>query len=218
MSDNIHPSKVFNWLLIVAITGDFVVPYILAVFYKGYNHSLMVMSSLGNPSSPVRCLYNIWLVALGILLLLSLTVVTSKYWSVSKPLTIAVLALIIMFAVGAGILAGIFSVNESKDIVTTASTIHGIGAPLGFMALLFVPLLLGVMSYKNHDKLAGLVFVISFALALTFFVLFVLSDKPEFQNTLIKNEGLWQRLSLLFMYSPLGYIAVENLTYFARVK
>ena len=41
--------KLFNnavvwWLLIIAIVGDFAVAYILAPFYKTYNHKTMVMS------------------------------------------------------------------------------------------------------------------------------------------------------------------------------
>lgn len=99
-------------VLLIAIGGDFVVPYFLALFYKGYDHNLMVMSSLGNPSSPVRRCYNIWLVALGILLLVSSTVIFAKYWSVSVPLTVATIILVSMFAAGAGILAGIFNANK----------------------------------------------------------------------------------------------------------
>lgn len=34
------------------------------------------------------------------------------------------------FAVGAGLISGFFSVNESKYIVTTASKIHGISAAI----------------------------------------------------------------------------------------
>ena len=42
-----------------------------------------------------------------------------------------------IFVVGAGLISGFFSVNESKDIITTASKIHGVGAAIGFMALFF---------------------------------------------------------------------------------
>ena len=38
-----------------------------------------------------------------------------------------------------------------------------------------------------------------------------MSDKPEFSNTIIVNEGLWQRLNILFMYIPLGIVAVNNI-------
>ena len=44
-------------------------------------------------------------------------------------------------------------------------------------------------------------------LHLVFFTLFVMSDKEEFSNTVIANEGLWQRLNLLFMYMPLFIVS-----------
>ena len=57
------------------------------------------------------------------------------------------------FAVGAGLISGFFSVNESKYIVTTASKIHGISAAIGFMALLLFPLLNGIVSFKQNGTL-----------------------------------------------------------------
>lgn len=216
--EHFQNSKILNWLLIVSMIGDFAVPYLLAPFYKGYHRNLMVMSSLGNPSSPVRVFYNIRLVVLGASLIASVGVVVSKYWMTSKPLAVTVAILILTFAIGAGILSGIFSVNESKEIVTIASKIHGAGAALGFMALLFVPLFLSILSYKDNDKITGIIFAVSFVLALVFFTFFVMADKPQFHNTFIKNEGLWQRLSLLLMYFPLGYIAVGNLVRLLRMK
>ncbi|ERK30159.1 DUF998 domain-containing protein [Clostridium intestinale] len=218
MIEYFQNSKMLNWLLIIAITGDFAVPYLLATFYKGYSHNLMVMSSLGNPNSPVRFFYNTWLIILGILLIFSSAIIFSKYWLISKPLTIATVVLILIFAIGAGILSGIFSVNQSKEIITVSSQIHGVGAVLGFIAMLFVPLFLAILSYKNNNNLEGMIFSISFIFAFVFFTFFIMADKPQFQSTFIKNEGLWQRLSLLLMYFPLGYIAVENLIYLMHIK
>ena len=40
---------------------------------------------------------------------------------------------------------------------------------------------------------------------------FIMGDKEQFQNTVLKYEGLWERLSLLCMYIPLTYKAVHNL-------
>lgn len=48
-------------------------------------------------------------------------------------------------------------------------------------------------------------------LGLLFFVLFIMADKPQFQQTPAVKEWLWQRLHLLFMYLPLGYIAARNI-------
>lgn len=69
------------------------------------------------------------------------------------------------FAVGAGLISGFFSVNESKDIVTTASKIHGIGAAIGFMALLLFPLLNGIVAFKQNGMVEGIISISSFVLS-----------------------------------------------------
>ena len=57
----------------------------------------------------------------------------------------------------------------------------------------------------------GTVSIVSFAAALIFFVLFVMSDKQEFKDTIIDNEGLWQRLNLAFMYLPVAITAIVRI-------
>ena len=37
------------------------------------------------------------------------------------------------------------------------------------------------------------------------------THKPEFANTVISNEGLWQRLNLIFMYLPLAIVSIQNI-------
>lgn len=129
----------------------------------------------------------------------------------SMPLAVLTFASIAIFAIGAGILSGIFSVNESKDVVTVASKIHGAGAAIGFMTLLFFPLLISIFSFKNNDKRQGVVCIVSFVLALLFFVFFIMGDKEEFRNTIFSYEGLWERLTLFFMYIPFVYISIRNI-------
>lgn len=97
----------------------------------------MVMSALGSPESPVRRIYNVWFVWLGVFLLITSFVLFRHVKKTSMPLAVLTFASIAIFAIGAGILSGIFSVNESKDVVTVASKIHGAGAAIGFMTLFF---------------------------------------------------------------------------------
>ncbi len=137
---------------------------------------------------------------------------TGWYAPVSKGLTITAIVFIAAFAVGACIFTCFFSVNESRDEVTTASKIHGAGSAVGFMLFLFVPLLTAILSFKSSNGLTGGISVACFVLSLLFFALFIMSDKEEFSKTFIANEGLWQRLNLLFMYLPLGIIAVKNIS------
>ena len=147
-----------------------------------------------------------------LLFLIAIPYFIKAYQPVARGLTITTVIFIACFAIGACIFTGFFSVNETKDVVTTASKIHGAGSTIGFMLFLFVPLLTGILCFKGQDKIVGLVCVICFIISLVFFVLFVMSDKPEFANTVISYEGLWQRLNLLFMYAPLAVIAVKKIT------
>lgn len=202
----------YGWrFLLLAIIGEILIPFVLALFYKGYNHSVMAISSLGNVKSPVRIPFNLWMLVAGILFLLSTPAIYHAYQDISKPLSITCVLFMSAFAVGACIFSCLFSVNETKDIVTTSSRIHGAGSAIGFMLLLFVPLFIAILSFKSEDKTIGVISSVSFILAILFFILFIMADKSEFQYTIIVKEGLWQRLNLFFMYLPLGCIAIRNI-------
>lgn len=148
---NIADNRLFNIILLFTITGEFFLPWILEQFYVEYNGKIMVISALGSPQSPVRLVYNLWLIWLG-----------------------------------------------------------G-GAAVGFMALLFFPLLNGIISFKQKDIIGGIVSISSFVLSLVFFACFVMGDKEQFQNTFLKYEGLRERLTLFCMYVSFIYRAIGNL-------
>ena len=62
---NMINNKAFNLALLLTLIGEVLLPWILSRYYDGYNSKTMVMSALGNPQSPVRIAYNIWLIWLG---------------------------------------------------------------------------------------------------------------------------------------------------------
>lgn len=203
---------IFGWYsLLIAIIGDLLVSTILSLFYKEYNIATMSISALGNPQSPVRLPFNIWMFLEGVLFLLSLPVLYNRYHLTSGWITIVLIAFIAVFGVGSCIFTAFFSVNETKDIVTISSKIHGAGSALGFIVFLFVPLLLAMLSFIDGEIIIGVISIICFIISLVFFVLFVMSDKQEFANTVISNEGLWQRLNLIFMYLPLAIVSIQNI-------
>jgi len=194
-----------GWIfLLIAMAGDLLVPLFLSLFYGEYNSLKMSVSALGNPSSPVRIPFNIWMLVEGILFLLALPAIHHHFSPVSGGVTNVLIVFIAVFAVGACIFTCFFSVNESRDVVTTASKIHGAGSVAGFMLFLFVPLLLAILYFKEHNGTMGAVSIAGFVPALVFFTLFVMSDKPSFKGTFVDHEGLWQRLNLAFMYLPLA--------------
>ena len=198
----------YGWIfLLIAMAGDILVSQVLALFYSDYNSLKMSVSALGNPASPVRIPFNIWMFAEGVLFLLALPAIHRSFCSVSEGITDVLIAFIAVFAVGACIFTCFFSVNESRDVVTVASKIHGAGSVTGFMLFLFVPRLVAMLFLKDHRIAPGVVSILSFIMALVFFTLFVMSDKPAFKDTVIDHEGLWQRLNLVFMYLPLAVVS-----------
>lgn len=208
---NMTITKLGWFCLLIAIVGEVLVPFLLAPFYKGYSHTTMAISALGNSSSPVRVPFNLWMLVAGILFLLSTPSIHNLYSETSKALSAITVLFIGTFAVGACIFTCFFIVGETREVVTTASKIHGAGSAIGFMLMLFVPLFIAILSFKAEDKIVGVIAVISFVLALVFFVLFIMADKPQFQNTLIAKEGLWQRFNLLFMYVPIAFVAMTRI-------
>ena len=193
------------------MAGDLIVSFILSLFYSGYSNLKMSISALGNPASPVRIPFNIWMLMEGVLFLLAIPAIYQLYHEISVGITITMIVFITAFAVGSCILTCFFSVNESKDVVTVASKIHGAGSVIGFMLFLFVPLLISILSFKSGDKTMGITCIVCFVASLVFFTLFVMSDKPEFKKTFVDNEGLWQRLNLLCMYLPLAITSVRKI-------
>ena len=193
-----------RFLLPIAMAGDILVSLVLPLFYREYDILKTSISALGNPSSPVRVPFNIWMLAEGVLFLLALPAVNRSFRPISAGVTNALIVFIAVFAVGACIFTCFFSVNESRDVVTVASKIHGAGSAAGFLLFLFVPLLVAVLYFKDRNATMGVMSAACFVLSLVFFVLFIMSDKPDFRNTAIDNEGLWQRLNLVFMYLPLA--------------
>lgn len=206
--DRLHS---YGWIfLLIAMAGDLLVSLFLSLFYSEYNSLKMSISALGNPSSPVRVPFNIWMLLEGVLFLLALPAVYKHFHSISGWITDVLILFIAVFAVGACIFTCFFSVNESRDVVTVASKIHGAGSVAGFMLFLFVPLLMAILYFKDHNRAMGIVSITSFVMAIVFFSLFVMSDKPVFKNTAVDHEGLWQRLSLVFMYLPLAVASLAE--------
>lgn len=205
-------SPVYNVLLLVTVGGEFVLPWVLGHFWRDYDPKTTVMSVLGSPQSPVRGVYNAWLVWLGCFLSLAALARWNDARAEHPVLAAALLASIGSFAVGAGVIAGLFSVNESRAEVTTASKIHGAGSALGFTALLFFPLFDALLALKRGDGVGAAFGFAAFAAALGCFAAFVMGDKERFKNTELAWAGVWERASLLCMYAPFVFGALRRLT------
>ena len=196
-------TRITVWLQIAAVIIEFLLSWILKGFYPGYDSRKMAMSVLGSPSSPVSSIYSAWLIFLGMIISLS----SFQYFSaLSERTVLAVLTglSVFLFALGAGILAGIFKADADDKMGTLSSGIHGYSSAIGFMALLFFPLLRSAAMFEDRHFMLGTSYLTVFLFALFFFILFIMSDKEQYKGTFIDREGTWERLTLFFMYLPLA--------------
>ena len=203
-----------NLILLVlpmVLLFDLLIPFFIAPFYKGYQHTLQVMSVLGNNKSPLHVLYNLWLIVLGIVICTSSFILFNHVKQYSIILAFLMAFVLIIYAIGGCILAGLFSVGESKALLTMSEKLHGYGAAIGFMVLLSAPLLCGCYWMTSHHIYSAIFSMICFMFAFVFFILFIMADKPAFHSTIIALEGLWQRMTLLCMYLPVAILSLSLL-------
>ena len=199
----------FSNILPFLLIADLIIPFVLAPTYKGYSHLTQVMSVLGNSKAPLHLVYNIWLIVFGVTILISTLQLHPIVAQVSNSISTMLFSVIVIYALGGCILSGIFSVEETKSLETLSAKIHGYGSVIGFLLLTLAPLLIGMYFFKISDGLLGVFSLICFILAIVFFALFVMADKPNYKGTVIAFEGLWQRLSLLFMYCPIAILSLN---------
>ncbi|WP_272050644.1 DUF998 domain-containing protein [Intestinimonas butyriciproducens] len=199
----------FFSILPFLLAADLMIPFLLAPTYKGYSHLMQVMSVLGSSKAPLHSIYNIWLIIFGCTILVSLFQCYSIIAKTSNIISIILCSVIFIYAIGGCILSGFFSVGETKNLETVSAKIHGYGSVIGFLLLTLAPLLIGLYFFKISDGFLGVLSLICFILAIAFFVLFVMADKPNYKGTIIAFEGLWQRLSLLFMYCPIAILSLN---------
>lgn len=193
-------------ILPLLLAADLLIPFLLAPAYRGYSHLTEVMSVLGNPKAPLHLIYNIWLVVFGVSLLTASVPLYLAVAETSKAISKLLFSVIAVYAIGGCILSGFFSVGETKSLETVSAKIHGFGSAAGFLLLIFAPLFTGIYFFKTADRGLGLLSLTCFVLAVVFFTLFVVADKPRYQGTIVGLEGLWQRLSLLCMYLPVAVL------------
>ena len=190
---------------VIAMAGDFVVPAILGRWYPGYSNVRHTISELGTERSPVKRQAAAWLVLLG-LLFVCFGVGQAIQFTRFTPLHLLYVLGIVAFGLGAGILAGVFPEDAPGVEETASGKIHGICAGLGFVLLILNPLwALGIEQFDGWEWV-NLGF---FVLAVVTFALFLASEKRD--RGPLGYSGLWQRLNLLMIYSPLllNYIGMK---------
>ena len=139
----------------VLLALDLIIPFLLAPFYKDYNHLTQVMSVLGNSKAPLHLIYNVWLVVFGIAILISTLgfILRSQVSS-----SISIMLFFRHYALRRRRLYSfwIFSSWRNKNFETLSAKIHGYGSVVGFMLLTLAPLFVGLLFLKSSNGLLGI--------------------------------------------------------------
>ena len=199
-------------ILAILFIADCILPFILGYFYEGYSHKSMLLSVLGNKTSPVHIIYRVWMGVLGIGIIWTSFIIFKDFKETSMLLSGLLLAITICYGVFDCIVSCFFEIGESKEMVNVAAKIHGIGSAVGSTLFLFCGLLIGKLLKKTGDVGSARACLIFFILAIIVFGLFIASDKPELRETIGKYEGIWQRLAYGTMYVPFIILAIQMVT------
>ena len=206
-------NKWFVFTLIVCLM-DCILPFILACFYPGYSHMNMVISSLGSERSPVRTVFNIWMACLGISFIFIGLHLFVTYKGLNPIASTILLIITISYAVFDCIVSSLFSVGDSKEMITVAEKIHGYGSAIGCTLFVFAGLLAVILVWQKNI-VVGRLLLVNFIISLIVFVIFVAGENilPDSTGILkvMSYEGLWQRISFVFMYIPyVGLMFVKS--------
>ena len=186
--------------------GDFIIPVVISRRYPNYSLFYDTVSTLVTSKSPVKKQTSVWLISLGFLFICFGIGQSLQFIDHTWQHRLYISG-IIAFGLGAGIIAGTYPEDPKGMKETKAGKIHGISAGMGFIFLLLNPLLAMTIPEFNGLELLNLVFLI---VGSTTFILFMVSEKKT--NGVLALSGLWQRLCLLAIYSPLllNYIAAKR--------
>jgi hypothetical membrane protein len=191
---------------LLAFIGDFLVTIVLGSFYPGYNHLTLVMSELGTFQSPVATWINLWWIIGGVLFCAFAVGFRMAFAAHRKSATL-VMALIVLFGLGAWICGGLFPMEPGGVETTLAGRLHGACGGLGYLALAFVPLASLAIFPKGRSPRLHRLSIGVFVLGLASFGLFIAAEDVASTGNLLSYAGLWQRLFLLDHYAYLGVIS-----------
>ncbi|MFC4770849.1 DUF998 domain-containing protein [Enterococcus hermanniensis] len=205
--------KIPPLLLLLAVVGDFSLPYLLGPAYPGFNQMTMLISQLGEANSPVYSAFNHGSVITGTLFILGSLGVYPFFVTESKRMAQILTSAIALYGFGDCLLTGIVHISESASFFSPAYFLHAAFSGIAMVAMMFVPLLLAYeASLKGKKGLAGF-YLVCLVIAIITLILFAAYYLPVIGKLLTTTRGFWQRTSLLFLYLPAATLALRQLKY-----
>ncbi len=200
------------YFLLAGVISDFLTPYVLGVFYPQLDQMTSVMSLFGDVDSPVRQAFLIWSVVAGCFYVLALPALYTAFKPTSHRLAgLAVLA-IGAYGIGDCIFTGLFSVDSADAQWSFSTWVHNIGSGIGYAGFLLFPLILFFLYRVQKEKQMSRRYLSLFCLSIAVAAIYGLARLPQLnQFVVFKQLGFWQRLSFIFNYLPIVYLAMTQL-------
>ncbi|MDB1735273.1 DUF998 domain-containing protein [Enterococcus avium] len=203
--------KLSPLFLICAVIGDFSLPYYLGRFYSDFNQMTMIISQLGEPTSPVHNYFNNGSVVTGTLFVLASFGIYNFFQSESKRFAQIIAGAIALYGFGDCILTGLVHISESASFFSPAYFLHAAFSGISMVAMMFVPLLLACQAALKQQKVLSLFYSVCLIGSILALLLFAAYYLPVIGRWLSSTRGFWQRLSLFFLYLPALSIAFRQL-------
>ncbi|MGM0239000.1 DUF998 domain-containing protein [Enterococcus sp. AZ103] len=191
------------YFLLLACLGDFSLPYLLGSAYPGFNQKTMLISQLGEKSSPVQQIFNHGSIITGSLFVLS-SVGIYQFFSLESSLFAKILAAAIaLYGIGDCILSSLIQLDPAAENFRNPTyLLHAGFTAIAMIGMLLVPLILAGRAYIIGNLFPVLFFIICLIGAIITLILFASYYLPIVGKYLVSTHGLWQRLSLIFLYLP----------------
>lgn len=203
--------KLSPLFLICAVIGDFSLPYYLGRFYSDFNQMTMIISQLGEPTSPVQNYFNNGSVVTGTLFVLASFGIYNFFQSESKRFAQIIAGAIALYGFGDCILTGLVHISESASFFSPAYFLHAAFSGISMVAMMFVPLLLACQAALKQQKVLSLFYSVCLIGSILALLLFAAYYLPVIGRWLSSTRGFWQQLSLFFLYLPALSIAFRQL-------
>lgn len=203
--------KLSPLFLILAVVGDFSLPYFLGRFYPNFDQMTMIISQLGEPTSPVQSYFNNASIVTGTLFVLSSFGVYAFFRSESRRFAQILAGVIALYGFGDCILTGLVHISESASFFSPAYFLHAAFSGISMVAMMFIPLLLAYQANMKHQRVRSLFYLACLIGSILALILFAAYYLPLIGSLLSSTRGLWQRLSLLLLYLPALSIAFRQM-------
>jgi ABC-type spermidine/putrescine transport system permease subunit II len=205
-----------GWIISAAIVcivtcfADYIITFMLAEKYPGYNRLTDTLSKLGATASPVGKTISCWWLILSVFFIFFSIGFYQAFRHKGKTAYIATW-LIVIYALGEGMGSGLFPADYKEHGLTLSLIIHDTLSGIGVGSIVVLPLVIMQLFRKEKFRFFILLSMIVTVIGLSMLILFSIAkifNDPD--NIILSYKGLWQRLMnanyYLYLIAIAGYM------------